>query len=102
MHRPKYGHISGRVSEGADGFVAFLATGEPAAGEFRCSDCGYGVSVRQALPICPMCGGTAWEQPYGALSLDRELTAQNNPLPSVVRARGLRPRALPRSGTLIL
>lgn len=44
--------------------MAFLAAGESAAGEFRCSDCGYGVSVRQALPICPMCGGTAWEAAY--------------------------------------
>jgi rubrerythrin len=44
-----------------DGFVPFLAAGEPAAGEFRCSECGYGVSVYRALPICPMCGGAAWE-----------------------------------------
>jgi hypothetical protein len=41
--------------------VAFLAAGEPAVGEFHCSDCGYGVSVYRALPICPMCGGAAWE-----------------------------------------
>jgi len=40
-----------------DEFVAFLAAGAPAVGEFRCSECGYGVSVYRALPICPMCGG---------------------------------------------
>jgi len=46
-----------------DGFVAFLAAGEPAVGDFRCSECGYGVSVCRALPVCPMCGGVAWEDP---------------------------------------
>jgi hypothetical protein len=46
----------------ADGdFVEFVATGAPAAGDFRCSACGYGVSVHGALPPCPMCGGTSWE-----------------------------------------
>ncbi|MGH2934061.1 MAG: hypothetical protein ACRDL2_06035 [Gaiellaceae bacterium] len=45
-----------------DGFVAFLGAGEQAAGEFRCSQCGYGVSVHRALPLCPMCGGASWEQ----------------------------------------
>jgi rubrerythrin len=44
-----------------DGFVDFYAAGETVAGEFRCSRCGYGVSVRRALPMCPMCGGRAWE-----------------------------------------
>jgi rubrerythrin len=53
----------GRVG---DGFVAFLAAGETAVGEFRCSECGYGVSVFRTLPICPMCGGAAWE--HGAVS----------------------------------
>jgi len=44
-----------------DGFVAFLGAGEEAAGDFRCSDCGYGVSIHRALPLCPMCGGSSWE-----------------------------------------
>jgi rubrerythrin len=44
-----------------DEYVAFLAAGAPAVGEFRCSECGYGVSVYRALPICPMCGGVTWE-----------------------------------------
>jgi rubredoxin len=53
--------VGTNLGRGEDGFVAFLAAGEPAVGEFRCSACGYGVSVYRALPICPMCGGTAWE-----------------------------------------
>lgn len=44
------------------GYVDFLAAGAPAVGEFRCSECGYGVIVHRELPSCPMCGGTAWEQ----------------------------------------
>jgi len=49
------------VSEGADGFVAFFAAGDPAAGEYRCSACGYGIAVYRTLPTCPMCAGTVWE-----------------------------------------
>jgi rubrerythrin len=45
-----------------DGLVTFLGAGEQAAGEFRCSECGYGVSVHRALPRCPMCGGISWEE----------------------------------------
>jgi rubrerythrin len=45
-----------------DGYVSFWASGETAKGEFHCSDCGYGVTVHRALPLCPMCGGSAWEQ----------------------------------------
>jgi rubrerythrin len=43
------------------GFVEFSTAGTEASGEFRCSDCGYGVVVQRALPPCPMCGGTVWE-----------------------------------------
>jgi rubrerythrin len=46
----------------AAGYVHFLAAGEEARGQFHCADCGYGVSVQRRLPLCPMCGGTAWEQ----------------------------------------
>ncbi len=35
--------------------------GTGVSGEFRSSDCGYGVVVRRGLPPCPMCGGTVWE-----------------------------------------
>jgi hypothetical protein len=63
------------VSEGADGFVTFLAAGEPAVGEFRCSECRYGVTIARALPVCPMCGGTIWERARWALNLRPSLTA---------------------------
>jgi hypothetical protein len=43
-------------------FVPSRASGDPAKGEFHCAECGYGVIVHAALPICPMCGGDAWEQ----------------------------------------
>ena len=29
-------------------------------GDYRCAECGYGVSVHRSLPRCPMCGGTGW------------------------------------------
>jgi rubrerythrin len=43
-------------------FVDFLAAGTHAKGEFHCAECGYGVTVYRALPVCPMCGGAQWEQ----------------------------------------
>jgi len=55
-----------------DEFVAFLVAGEPAVGEFRCSECGYGVSISRSLPICPMCGGVTWEHgPWSPLARAR-------------------------------
>jgi rubredoxin len=41
--------------------VTFFAAGEAVVGEFRCSGCGYGVSVSRTLPRCPMCQGDVWE-----------------------------------------
>ena len=38
-----------------------LDAGRPATGEYSCADCGYGVSVRSMLPVCPMCRGLTWE-----------------------------------------
>ena len=43
-------------------YVEFYATGEAAVGTYKCSDCSYGISVSRALPMCPMCGGTVWEE----------------------------------------
>ena len=43
-------------------YVEFVAAGDAAVGEFHCSNCGYGVTVHAALPQCPMCAGTTWEQ----------------------------------------
>jgi rubrerythrin len=45
-----------------DDYVEFWPAGVPAKGEFHCSECGYGVTVHRALPVCPMCGSGAWEQ----------------------------------------
>lgn len=51
------------------GNVPFWPAGAGAKGEFHCSECGYGVTVVHALPPCPMCSGTTWEQttwsPFG-------------------------------------
>lgn len=33
-----------------------LVAGTPATGEYRCTGCGYGVTVFTRLPRCPMCG----------------------------------------------
>jgi rubrerythrin len=53
---------TGASRTAADGFVAFRAAGESVKGEFHCSECGYGVTIVRALPVCPMCGGVSWEQ----------------------------------------
>jgi rubredoxin len=44
------------------GYVEFRPAGVRAKGEFRCAECGYGITVFRALPVCPMCAGTVWEQ----------------------------------------
>ena len=44
-----------------DDYVEFQAAGSPAKGQYRCSGCGYGVTVHDELPRCPMCSGTTWE-----------------------------------------
>ena len=43
------------------GFADLEVAGTAVSGEFRCGDCGYGAVVRRSLPLCPMCGGTVWE-----------------------------------------
>ncbi len=53
---------SGSPRARPDEFVEFWTTGAQVTGEFHCSECGYGVTMRGALPQCPMCGGDAWEQ----------------------------------------
>ena len=58
--------IEPRRSEGAklddDGVPAFVDAGTEAVGEYHCAECGYGVSVRRRLPVCPMCRGRSWEE----------------------------------------
>lgn len=48
-----------REIEGTDGA---LIAGTRTRGEFRCSECGYGVMVYRELPRCPMCFGSAWTE----------------------------------------
>jgi hypothetical protein len=43
--------------EAAGRFVA----GSRAKGEYRCTQCGYGVTVYRELPVCPMCQSETWE-----------------------------------------
>ncbi len=76
--RPRQVHWRGlvideRALDDVDGdYVPFFETGASAKGSFRCSDCGYGVVVTGALPLCPMCGGAVWEEapwsPFGRSS----------------------------------
>jgi hypothetical protein len=44
----------------------FFSAGIEARGEYRCAGCGYGISVRSLLPVCPMCRGDVWEEPGGS------------------------------------
>ena len=53
--------VIGVETEGADAGV-LLAAGVKVKGEYRCSGCGYGVTIYRELPSCPMCGSGAWEQ----------------------------------------
>ena len=59
---------SSGVGSEAD-YVEFRVAGTKAKGEFRCSECGYGVAIHSSLPLCPMCGGETWEEaawsPFG-------------------------------------
>ena len=54
---------SGSAAVEPEGDPTFLTAGSEATGEYRCADCGYGVTVRLLLPVCPMCRGQAWEAP---------------------------------------
>jgi rubrerythrin len=47
--------------------------------DFRCTACGYGISVSGALPTCPMCQTTSWYQ-----------TSKNTTIRSVEASRSLR------------
>lgn len=61
-------------TEAGDGELArFVEAGSKARGEFRCADCGYGVSVHARLPACPMCAGRTWEQSTGSPTPPRGL-----------------------------
>jgi rubrerythrin len=49
------------VLSSESGEPVFFAAGRAVSGEFRCSECGYGVIVRSVLPACPMCRGLVWQ-----------------------------------------
>jgi lipopolysaccharide biosynthesis regulator YciM len=38
-----------------------VEAGSRGAGEYRCSDCGYGIVTFALVPTCPMCHGASWE-----------------------------------------
>jgi hypothetical protein len=65
--------------DATDEFVPFYPAGAEAKGEFRCSDCGYGVTVTTALPPCPMCSSGSWERKEWS-PLTRALAAARTPL----------------------
>jgi rubrerythrin len=50
-------------------YVEFVSAGTAVVGAYHCAGCGYGVTLRSALPVCPMCAGKTWEQapwsPFG-------------------------------------
>jgi len=58
-----------RVGDQEGGYVTFVASGARGTGQYRCAECGYGITIHAALPDCPMCGGTAWEEtPWSPIS----------------------------------
>jgi hypothetical protein len=42
-------------------FVVFHAAGAKGAGDYRCAECKYGITISGELPVCPMCSSTTWE-----------------------------------------
>ena len=59
----------------------FLVQARSVKGEFHCSECGYGVTVYRALPVCPMCGGEEWEQSaWSPLSRARSVASSRRAL----------------------
>jgi hypothetical protein len=57
--------------------VLFSAAGDHVKGEFRCAECGYGITVCRELPTCPMCTCEVWEavswHPFTHALTSREL-----------------------------
>ena len=49
-------------SQAGEEYIEFWPAGVHVKGEFHCAECGYGVTIRRDLPVCPMCGGESWEQ----------------------------------------
>ena len=38
-----------------------VVAGARGAGEYHCSDCGYGIVTLALVPTCPMCHGSSWQ-----------------------------------------
>jgi hypothetical protein len=59
------GETAGRESIGHDVLrddpAAVFAAGTPGAGQYRCVQCAYGITIRAPLPVCPMCASRTWE-----------------------------------------
>jgi hypothetical protein len=54
--------IANDPTEAADGDeIVFSAAGDHVKGEYRCAECGYGITVCRDLPNCPMCSCVSWE-----------------------------------------
>ena len=49
------------IDRAGDDFVEFHAAGTHAKGQYRCAACGYGITIHDELPSCPMCAGISWE-----------------------------------------
>jgi rubrerythrin len=66
---PNVRHQRAVRDETREDFIEFLHAGAHVKGEFHCAECGYGVTIVRALPVCPMCGNESWEQttwsPFG-------------------------------------
>jgi hypothetical protein len=41
--------------------VVFATAGDHVKGEYRCAECGYGITACRELPSCPMCACATWE-----------------------------------------
>ena len=54
--------LKGKSTTAGD-YVDFVSAGTQAAGAYHCAECGYGITVHDELPKCPMCAGTMWERP---------------------------------------
>jgi hypothetical protein len=91
--------VHGRSDRGDDDFVVFHMTGQKGAGAYRCSDCGYGITIRGELPVCPMCSGERWE-PTEPAPLRTESRSPAGDRRSTRRPTpGKAPSRAPRKGT---
>jgi hypothetical protein len=54
-----YAKVPTTAADGSSKAILFAA-GDHCKGEFRCADCGYGVTICRDLPPCPMCGCESW------------------------------------------